>query len=237
MDKAESHIYKYPNYRAELEGTSQPGQASATRQEHILNFLVQTVEYPLAFQESKTICNTQPAEGSLYSRRGYLAWQKLKEFFYNQGTTRLMRLQNKMQMKQGAGELGGVYVTRVLNARAELKDAGMQIDDLAVKTHLIQGVRKEYRPFISDLFQKLRDRSLENVAEHISRAALAVEEQQAAEDTVCAHLGRSSSRPLCVPATAVISPDAANPAATTGKPARHGASADSHDLLRRAFGV
>ena len=221
MDKAESHICQYPNYRAELEGTSHPGQASATRQEHILNFLVQTVEHPLAFQEIKTICNTQPAEGS-YSRRGYLAWQKLKEFFYNQGTTRLMRLQNKMQMKQGAGELGGVYVTRVLNARAELKDAGMQIDDLAVKTHLIQGVRKEYRPFISDLFQKLRDMSLENVAEHIRRAALAVEEQQeqqAAEDAVSAHLGAVQDPfafqqpPSSAPTLSAQQPPPANPLA------------------------
>ena len=191
MEKAESYICQHPMFRAELEGTSHPSEASSLRQEQILNFLIQTVEYPLAFQEIKTISTTRVPPGT-HSRRGHEAWQALKNFFYNQGSVRLVQLQQKLQKKQGPAELGGVYVTRVLNARAELKEAGDTVTDLSIKTILLNGLRREYRPFVADALHRFRDMTVEEVALQIRQAAITVEADQqsaAAEDSEGIYLG------------------------------------------------
>ena len=191
MEKAESYICQHPLFRAELEGTSHPSEASSLRQEQILNFLIQTVEYPLAFQEIKTISTTRVPPGT-HSRRGHEAWQALKSFFYNQGSVRLVQLQQKLQKKQGPAELGGVYVTRVLNARAELKEAGDTVTDLSIKTILLNGLRREYRPFVADALHRFRDMTVEEVALQIRQAAVTVEADQqsaAAEDSEGIYLG------------------------------------------------
>ncbi len=123
----------------------------------------------------------------------------LKEHCEQVGTCRLHDLMADFMRPQQITETGSAYITRVINRRQELCQAGTNIPVEQVKAALMEGLKREYQPYLSDIhstttnIDELRTK-LVGTCNRVERLM----KREAAESHTSAH---DSSRRTGLPAT------------------------------------
>ena len=143
-----SHFRSIPGYGEQLE-IGYESFTDGTKQEEILNFLIQKVHDINGFDKLLTVEGEALSPGET-STRGRRAWYLLKEHYEQVGTYRLHDLMSEFMRPQQPTESGSAYITRVINKRQEITQSGTPMSVEQVKAALLEGLRKEYQPFISD---------------------------------------------------------------------------------------
>jgi hypothetical protein len=106
--------------------------------EQILNFLIQTVYDTEGFDKINTI------EGTDYngcSTRGRDAWQALRDHYYQVGSARISELLADFNRPQQPHESGSTFITRVINKRLEIRQAGTEVPHDHARSLMMDGLR------------------------------------------------------------------------------------------------
>ena len=153
--RVRSHLRSIPGYGEQLD-VGYESLIDSVKQEEILNFLIQKVHDPNGFDKLLTVEGEAltPCE---VSSRGRRAWHLLKEHYEQVGTYRLHDLMSDFMRPQQPTESGSAYITRVINRRQEICQSGTPISVEQVKAALMEGLRKEYQPYISDFHISTHD--------------------------------------------------------------------------------
>ena len=150
-----SHLRSIPGYGEQLD-VGYESLIDSVKQEEILNFLIQKVQDPNGFDKLLTVEGETVAPGAV-SSRGRRAWLLLKEHYEQVGTYRLHELMSDFMRPQQPTESGSAFITRVINKRQEICQSGTQISVEQVKAALMEGLRKEYQPYIADIHGEPHD--------------------------------------------------------------------------------
>ena len=81
----------------------------------------------------------------------------MKGHYEQGGTYQLHDLISDMMRPQQPTKTGSAYITRVINRRQEICQFGTPISEEQVKAALMEGLRKEYQPYISDFHISTHD--------------------------------------------------------------------------------
>jgi hypothetical protein len=122
--------------------------ANTSIQEQILNFLIQTVYDPEGFDILCTIENIPFEE---YSTRGRDAWHALRDHYHQVNGARISELLADFNCPQQPHESGSTFITRVINKRLEIKQAGIEVPHNHARLLMMEGLREEYKAAISFL--------------------------------------------------------------------------------------
>ena len=160
-------------------------------QEQILNFLIQTVYETEGFDKISTIEGT---EFSDYSTRGRDAWQALRNHYHQVGSARISELLADFNRPQQPHESGSAFVTRIINKRLEIKQAGTDVPQDHARSLMMEGLREEYQTAIS--FLRVADfDSLEVLQSKLIQICNSVDKRQkgiATSDSTSAHFGSAT---------------------------------------------
>ncbi len=110
-------------------------------QEQILNFLIQTIYESEGFDKLSTIEGTDFND---YSTRGRDAWQALRDHYHQVGSARISELLADFNRPQQLHESGSAFVTRIINKRLEIKQAGTDVPQDHARSLMMEGLREEY---------------------------------------------------------------------------------------------
>ena len=123
--RVQSHFRSIPGYGEQLDHAHE-SLTDGTKQEEILNFLIQKVHDPNGFDKLLTVEGEPPVSGEI-SSRGRRAWHLLKEHYEQLGTYRLHDLMSDFMRPRQPTENGSAYITRVINRRQEICQLGTQV--------------------------------------------------------------------------------------------------------------
>ena len=160
-------------------------------QEQILNFLIQTVYETEGFDKISTIEGTEYHD---YSTRGRDAWQALRNHYHQVGSARISELLAEFNRPQQAHESGSAFVTRIINKRLEIKQAGTDVPQDHARSLMMEGLREEYQTAISFLRVSEFD-SLEILQSKLIQICNSVDKRQkgiATADSTSAHFGSAT---------------------------------------------
>lgn len=153
--RVRSHLRSIPGYYEQLENDF-ASLTDGVKQEEIFNFLVQKVRDMNGFDKLLTVEGEPPIPCET-SCRGRRAWHLLKEHYEQVGTYRLHDLMSDFMRPQEPTETGSAYITRAINKRQEICQSGTPISVDQVKAALLEGLRKEYQPYISEFYVSTQD--------------------------------------------------------------------------------
>jgi hypothetical protein len=126
-------------------------------QDHIFHLLIQIVHDPEGFAKLRAIEGLNDV-----TCRGHRAWTTLRNHYLQVGSVRLMTLQHELKKPQQTHETGSMFVTRMMNNKLDLKECGEDISDSMMKNYIIEGLRDEYQPYVSAIYDQLHTKDIED---------------------------------------------------------------------------
>ena len=73
-----------------------------------------------------------------------------------------MVLQNEFKRPQQPHETGSMFITRLINTRLGIVECGEVVSDNMLKNYMLVGLRDEYQPFISSIYDQVMTRSIDD---------------------------------------------------------------------------
>ena len=96
--RTRSYISSFDGYGRQLMDPNV--DVDETRQEHIFHFLIQIVHEQESFSKLRAIEGSVMTGTTTQARRGYQAWECLKNYYLQVGSVRLMALQHEFKKNQ-----------------------------------------------------------------------------------------------------------------------------------------
>jgi hypothetical protein len=168
-----SYISSFDGYGRQLLDRSV--DVDEARQEHIFHFLIQIVHEQEGFAKLRAIEGSILVGTGTPARRGYQAWECLRNHYLQVGSVRLMTLQNEFKKPQQPHETGSMFVTRLINTRLGIIECGEMVSDNMLKNYILVGLRDEYQPYISSIYDRVMERSIDDIQLSVIQACNRVE--------------------------------------------------------------
>ena len=183
--RTRSYISSFEGYERQLLDPNV--DVDETRQEHILCFLIQIVHEEEGFSKLRAIAGSSMVGTRTPARRGHQAWECLRNHYHQVGSVRLMVLQNEFKKPQQPHETGSIFVTRLVNTRLGIFECGEIVSDNMLKNYILSGLRDEYQPYVSSIYDQVMERSIDDfqasVIQACTRLELRMKERAGAQST------------------------------------------------------
>ena len=171
--RTRSYISSFDGYGRQLMDPNV--DVDETRQEHIFHFLIQIVHEQEGFSKLRAIEGSVMVGTRTPARRGYQAWACLKNHYLQVGSVRLMALQHEFKKTQQPHETGSMFVTRLINTRLGIIECGEIVSDNMLKNYMLVGLRDEYQPYVSSIYDQVMQKSLDDIQISVIQACNRVE--------------------------------------------------------------